>query len=381
MSKLPDRRQWRTNRGGFTALTSAVILLWGIPSCGNAPAGRMHDPVGSLTSIPMRVGRALHTATRLADGRILIVGGGTPESPIPSAELLDLAAKSSKLIPMSAGRVGHTATLLPDGSVLVVGGGYGIAATTRSAELFEVATEQFRPVGRMVDARTDHVAVLLGTGKVLIAGGDPSGDGSSPVASAELYDPSTERFQRTGSMIAPRRPYGAVSMLDGTVLIAGGTSTSKRIFADAEVYDPTRGQFRSVGPLNHPREKHAAGLLRDGRVIIAGGSDGQSVSDRLVSTEFFDPRTGRFTAGPNLGTPRHKVTAVAVSDGSLLVAGGGPNLAEFLDPLGSRFEPVSAVQNIERFYPAAVTLTDGGVFISGGYTRGGSQRDTWVVRR
>ena len=56
------------------------------------------------------------------------------------------------------------------------------------------------PVGSMSEPRTWHSAVLLDDGRVLVAGGHtPSGVTNS----AEIYDPATGMWSRTGAM--PRR--------------------------------------------------------------------------------------------------------------------------------------------------------------------------------
>ena len=70
--------------------------------------------------------------------------------------------------------------------------------------LYDSATGEFSETGNMIASRSDHTATLLANGKVLIAGGadqDPTGTG---LASAELYDPSTESFTQTGSMAIGR---------------------------------------------------------------------------------------------------------------------------------------------------------------------------------
>ncbi|HEV8596816.1 MAG TPA: kelch repeat-containing protein, partial [Candidatus Dormibacteraeota bacterium] len=64
--------------------------------------------------------RWLHAAARLADGRVLVAGGGAYT---PTAELYDPA--TNRWTPtgsMSVDRYDFTATVLRDGRVLVVGG-------------------------------------------------------------------------------------------------------------------------------------------------------------------------------------------------------------------------------------------------------------------
>ncbi|MEO7455109.1 MAG: kelch repeat-containing protein [Gemmatimonadaceae bacterium] len=360
-----------------------IAIAWvGSPGCGGESGGVQRAVVSASAlepSTPMHTGRAMHTATRLRDGRVLIVGGGSPATGVASAELFDPVTRTFKVLPVSAGRLGHTATLLPDGTVLVVGGGYGAAQTTRTAEIFDPATSAFRVTGAPVVPRTDHAAVLLKNGKVLLAGGDVSGVGATPTERAELYDPASGRFTSTGSMRTARRPYGVTVTADGMVLVAGGTSTGKRIIGDAELYDPSTGTFSAIAGLHHAREKHTAALLRDGRVLIAGGSDGQEAKDLLASSEIFDPRTGQFTAGPTLTVARHKIVSAAMTNGSVLVAGGS-ELAEIYDAATGRFQRISGAGDTERLYPAVVSLGDGSVMISGGYTRGGAQASTWIFR-
>jgi N-acetylneuraminic acid mutarotase len=76
--------------------------------------------------------RGDHTATLLADGKVLVVGGIGPvpgmalefKAALSNAELYDPASGTWTQLAsqMATERYYHTATLLPDGKVLIAGG-------------------------------------------------------------------------------------------------------------------------------------------------------------------------------------------------------------------------------------------------------------------
>ena len=59
--------------------------------------------------------------------------------------------------------------------------------------------------------------------------------------SVELYDPGTGQWAVTESMAVARNGHTATLLVDGTVLVAGGSDASGSIFAAAELYDPGSG--------------------------------------------------------------------------------------------------------------------------------------------
>jgi len=76
----------------------------------------------------------------------------------------------------------------------------------------------FTPTGGMAEARWSHTATLLQDGKVLVVGGlDILG---APLATAELYDPTTGTFSPTGSMAVKRESQTATLLSNGKVLVA-----------------------------------------------------------------------------------------------------------------------------------------------------------------
>ena len=357
-----------------------LVLLACAGSAGPpVPSG---PPLGAMTRLgDLSVGRALHTATLLADGHVLVTGGMGPPGAIRSAELYAPDSGLSRATgSLGVGRMSHTATLLPDGKVLIVGGyGSGLAGSA-TAELYDPATGSFAAAGALNEPHADHVAVLLDDGRVLIAGGDTSGAGRTPTEVAELYDPASGRFTATGSMHVPRVPYGAVRLRDGRVLVAGGTTTGKAVTASAEIYDPQTESFTLTGSLRTARRKHAGFLLPDGRVLIVGGTRGGDDGTVLRDAELFDPVQGTFSPAPPLLDPRFKFTVAALPGGLVLVVGGADALAEVYDAASAGFRPVAGASAALRLFPTATPLADGSVLVTGGYSDRGSQPTVWRYR-
>jgi hypothetical protein len=340
------------------ALLTAVAFAWPPRSGTMTSAGEMQVP------------RAAHTATSLNDGRVLIAGGFAAQGREQNAEIYDPQARRFVTAPaMHTPRHSHAAVALADGRVLILGG-YGAGSRTLdAAEIFDPATNRFVPTGSLVAARANATAVALTDGRVLVVGG--LGPDFNYLASAELYDPQTGRFTATGAMSIARTAHAAVRLADGRVLVSGGhrgRRTAMSVHASADVFDPATGQFTRVGDMRVRRHKHDLVLLPDGRVLVTAGSDERDADGKYTSTELFDPRTGRFEAGPTLqrGRFKHIGSSVTLANGKVLIAGGAPQ-AEVYDPQTRRFELVAGSVRMAGQFSAVALLPGGGVLITGGY--------------
>ncbi len=124
----------------------------------------------------------------------------------------------------------------------------------------------FSNTGSLNTSRMSATATLLNNGMVLIAGGF----NTTPLASAELYNPGTGTFTATGSLNFARFAFTATLLNNDMVLMAGGEDANTAVDS-AELYNPVTGSFSLTGNLNVARYYHTATLLNNGLVLITGG--------------------------------------------------------------------------------------------------------------
>ncbi len=323
----------------------------------------------------MSEARTSHTATLLADGKVLVAGGDDVAVGFiflgakDSAELYDPALGTFSTIgSMATPRTVHRATRLLDGTVLV-SGGISPECSLSESEIYDPALQAFRLTGEMQQRRLEHTATLLSDGRVLIVGGSSNGafcTTGGGLSSAEIYDPATETFVATGSLAFPRFRHAAVRLPDGRVLVSGGQSQLPNVPLGAEVYDPATGNFSNVGNMSRARQRHSLSVLLDGSVLCAGGLG--SV-DAGSTVEPFDPLTLTFLAPLALAQAHSEHQDILLADGRLLLIGGSTAGVSLLDPSTDVWSTAEAMSvRRERF--AAVRLLDGRVLATGGAIAG-----------
>jgi N-acetylneuraminic acid mutarotase len=87
-------------------------------------------------------------------------------------------------------------------------------------------------------------------------------------------------------------------------------------------FSPETGAWTELAPMSVPRGSPAAAAI-DGKIFVAGGAVGREESDRQPTgdLEIYDIRTGRWSTGTSMPTPRHHAGAAAIG-GVLYVLGG-----------------------------------------------------------
>jgi uncharacterized protein (TIGR03382 family) len=328
-----------------TLLASGKVLV-----VGGAPSGpaELYDPAtGTFEPTGTPLPRWGHTATLLPSGKVLVVGGypppgaspppgsnGSPGSSYVVSEVYDPATgKFSALAPDLPSRANGTMTVLPSGKLLLAGG-IEAGATASSAQLFDPAHETFSPTGSLGTARSNATATLLSADEALVAGGkDASGH---PLESAEYYEMGANAFTPAGALSQARFDHTATLLPNGNVLFVGGT-TSTGPTASVEVFVAASRSFSTVGSLHVARTGHTAALLGSGQVLVAGGTDASS--NPVTTVEIFDVDK-RQTVATISTEASSGAAAVAAADGDVVVA------------LDTAFQEYGATGDVQTFGPS-----------------------------
>ncbi|HEY8943863.1 MAG TPA: kelch repeat-containing protein, partial [Polyangiaceae bacterium] len=314
---------------------------------------------GSSTAGPaLPLPRRFMTLTRLSQTEpwpVLLVGGG--QSPNLVANAL-VGTEAGWVSEPALRRRYHTATRLYDGSVLVVGGDNHAAA-------FVSEVQRRTPNGTWMDAgqqeRLLHAAVVVNTEEgegVLAVGGFDLAENA--LGSMDLYEVDANRWSTAGTLPEPRGWATATALDDGWVLIVGGVGSMRSIrpYPGALLFNVNTGEW---SPANQgvslvPRMKHQA--ARIGRyVVVAGGlTEGPNQNTiSLSSVQVFDIETKTWADLLPMTNARSLFELTAL-EGRLVASGGEGAIgsAEVLEPLSLGSSCESGVECVSGHCEGAV---------------------------
>jgi hypothetical protein len=262
------------------------------------------------------------TVTSLASGDSLIAGGNNSAGTLQTTDIYHSDGSLTAAASMSTARSRHTATVLQDGRVLVVGGQSGAGAATNAAEIYDPMLDEWSSAATLSLPRFGHTATILTDGRVAIIGGENS---AGPISEIEVYDPGNDSFSHAAALSIGRKDHAVALLADGRVLVAGGFGFDAQnnlvALSSAEIFDPAANSVVAAGSMNVARGRHSATAVLDGFIVVAGGSNGQT---DLNSIEIYTPTTDTWViSAATLSTARSgHMASLLPKNNSVLIAGG-----------------------------------------------------------
>lgn len=236
-SQLP---QLSTARSRFTATfipTKGILVTGGFDvNSGNA----VTNSTQFLAATPnaqwdgggeMAHKRAGHTATLLKNGLVLVTGGfggDDLESPT-TAELFDVSAMApdspwSSAGNMASAHANHAAARLADGRVVVMGGIFPMTQFSKNVDIFDPATKQWTAGPPMMTGRAYFAAAMpQGLDGIVVMGGQVQGANlPEPSNLVEAFAPGNNAWKALPNMSSARAYFAAEALSNGRILAIGG---------------------------------------------------------------------------------------------------------------------------------------------------------------
>jgi len=318
-----------------------------------------------------------HSVTALAGGDLLVVGGMWLEELYTYtylAKAYRYQAASGTLVEagqLAHARMGHSATRLADGRVLVVGGADS-SIYRQDSELYDPtkpADQAWSAGPPLSEVRRHHAALLLSTNELMLSGG---ANNSGALDSVLLLKPGATTWTFVPTPLkAKRHAHCATELAGGKVLISGGRDGTVNTWTDLaslELWDPKSGSSAALAvAMSSARAFHSATRLDDGRVLLVGGICGIVCGSSRVD-ELYDPLTSSLTPLTHPGTYPSTHLAVRLLDGRVLITGndeapGHMVLAFTASPPGWDILPQPTQP---RYAAEGAVLPDGSVLLVGG---------------
>jgi hypothetical protein len=335
---------WTCRLAGIAAIVVTVFAAGEV----EAASARLPGGVGAwrVSGSMVSIRQNHQPGVRLADGRVLVLSESALET---VSEIYDPRSRGWTAGPSLEQRSERdwTSVALADGGALLIGqracalaGPFKCIPTNVTYRLARGGST-WTLAAPMSVARGLPAAVLLSDGRVLVAGGFGDscpttfgfGYSCQALASAEIYDPASNRWAATTPLPSPRGAANAARMSDGTVLLIGGDEPGRALS-----YDPRTARWATLARSTFGRTGAKLIALPGDRALALGGGLGPgfygsrgtlAVLRRIgfceSSPELYTRATNRWTPAPPFpeGSLACSTSAAVVRGGQILYEAAG----------------------------------------------------------
>ncbi|MGA8223913.1 MAG: kelch repeat-containing protein [Candidatus Acidiferrales bacterium] len=391
-------------------VTVPPISVTLIPNAATVFLGAMQTFMANVTATNMAVTWTVQEGA--AGGSITSAGVYTAPNAVGTYHVIATSAADmtkTGIAPITVPPI--TVTVSPNPVILKQGAMQQFGAMVTATNPAVTWTIQEAPAGGTIDSQGNYTAPnVAGTYHVIATSvADMTKNGSATIT----VPPLAISISPTMDTLGPKglRTFGATvtgtinTAVTWTIMegAAGGTvdangdyvaPTAQGTFhvVATSVSDPTKNAtatltvvasgFLPTGTMTTPRGEHTAMFLSTGEALVAGGINRFNfvlltrtcVPIATNIADLFDPATGTFTATGSMTTARSGHTATVLQDNKVLVAGGStlsPPTAEIYDPATAVFTATGNMVSARQFH-TATSLPSGKVLLAGGSGGGAS---------
>jgi fibronectin type 3 domain-containing protein len=266
---------------------------------------------------------------------------------------------------------------LPDGRALVVGGtsDYSFTGDNR-ASIFDPATERFVQSQSMVDGRWYATATTLGDGRVMAFSG--LGLSGATNNTVEIYDLKNAGAGWSSPVSAPFSPplYPKMFLLPNGKVFYTGQGSGRS--ANGWIFDPGPKTWAQSVATSRDRHYGSAVLLPllppsyTPKVMnFGGGGNPATNTTEIIDLSAVSPS---WTPGPDMSTARIQMNAIILPNGTVLAEGGSvnnespnpaSNHADLYDPISNSFSSGGTASYSRLYHSVALLLPDATVMSMG----------------
>ncbi|WMI82621.1 Kelch repeat-containing protein [Anaerotignum sp. MB30-C6] len=295
----------------------------------------------NLASMPAR----WEFETEVLDGKLYVIGGTKMDTweLISSTDVYDPSTNTWTTLtsmPIALAEVDGFQTEVVNGKIYV----FGVipdGTCTSVTEVYNPTTDTWAILAPMLTPREGCQTEVI-DGKIYVIGGYRGllkiGGASNvdSLSSAEVYDPSTDKWTTLASM-SETRCYLQTEVIDGKIYALGGWNVkvgdiTGKVLSSTEVYDPSTNRWTTLADMSTPRQIFQTEVIDD-KIYAVGGygpfyTDNQLLSpldydNRLSSTEVYDPSTNKWTTLENMSKKRSCLHTEVID--KVIYAIGGAN--------------------------------------------------------